>query len=329
MPNLQPSNYDPTYGGIPNLPPTITDTTATLGQNTQAQMIQNLPNYLAMLGLDTGNIMNNLAGRVNPDVMALLQQQAAERGIATGSPGSPNESAAYLRALGQTSQQLQNLGNTQLTQAMGRTPIQQASTGSQTTDLSALQAIYNAAPIPSYAAAANRNAMNQGLGSGAGAANPGSYAQNYMNSAAQQLANLQNQYQRQLDQQLASVYPNRSRGTGQYQTPTPTDQNYGGVLQFGDWTYDPYSGWFDTNTGMPWDGTNTASIGSYTMPDYTAYNYGANQAYNTYGMPYYTGSDILGGTDYQTYGSDYGSLSDYASYPDYMTLPWEYSSFWE
>lgn len=175
-PSLAPSSYDPAYGGIPNLPPYTEDTTTQTtsgtrygtstvkGTDVQAELIKNLPNYQAMLGQDVANIQANLAGQVAPDVMSLLQQQAAERGVSTGMGGAPNVNAAYLQALGLTSLQLKQLANQQLTAAMGRTPIQQMQTtttdertGGTTTgvtrqDLAAQQAIYNAAPVPSAAA---------------------------------------------------------------------------------------------------------------------------------------------------------------------------------
>lgn len=44
-------------------------------------------------------------GQVAPGTISLLQQQGAERGIGTGMPGSPASNAAYLRTLGQTSEE--------------------------------------------------------------------------------------------------------------------------------------------------------------------------------------------------------------------------------
>lgn len=177
---LQPYSYNSAYGGIPNLPNYLTDTTSTAGTDVQGQMIQNLPGYQGMSAADSANIQANLAGQINPDVLALMQQQGAERGIATGSPGSPNSNAAYLRALGLTSQGLQQLGNQQLTAAMQRTPIQQTNTTTQQTDLAALKAMYAAAPVPASAAAANQNALSRGLNSG----NQAGGGQNYWQQQA-------------------------------------------------------------------------------------------------------------------------------------------------
>lgn len=160
--------YDPAYGGIPQLPDYSKDTATTIGTDVQAQMLKNLPGYAGMSAADSANIQRNLAGSLAPDVISLMQQQAAERGIATGAPGSPNTDAAYLRALGLTSLQLQQLGHTQLTEAMQRTPIQQMQTVTQMTDLRPQQAIYNAAPIPSAQAAEQLRLAQAGMGAGYG-----------------------------------------------------------------------------------------------------------------------------------------------------------------
>lgn len=148
----QPKGYEPAYGGIPQLPQYTTDTQHTLGTDVQANITRNLPNYMNMVGADVSNIGSNLAGVVSPDVIQQLQQQAAERGIGTGTAGSQNSSAAYLRALGLTSMQLQNLGHTQLNEAIARTPVQQEQTTTNTKDWAAEQAIYNSAPLPGPAA---------------------------------------------------------------------------------------------------------------------------------------------------------------------------------
>lgn len=61
------------------------------------------------------NILSNLSGEVSDPTKKLLQQGAAERGIGGGmGAGSPVSNAGYLRTLGQTSEQLQALGQSQL-----------------------------------------------------------------------------------------------------------------------------------------------------------------------------------------------------------------------
>lgn len=150
-PAAKPKGYDPTYGGIPQLPKYATDTNTTVGTDVQAEMLKNLPGYQAMASKDTANIQANLGGYLAPDVLTMIQQQAAERGVATGGPGSANTDAAYLRALGLTSLQLQQLGHQQLTEAMQRTPIQQRQTVTSQRDLAPMQAVYDAAPVPALA----------------------------------------------------------------------------------------------------------------------------------------------------------------------------------
>jgi hypothetical protein len=163
---------------VPNLPQYVTDTTSQTGTDVQANYVKNLPNYMNMVGADVGNIQNNLAGTLAPDVIQQLQQQGAERGISTGAPGSDNSNAAYLRALGLTSLQLQQLGHSQLTEAMQRTPVQQTQMGSATRDLGEERAIYAAAPQPGpmqrQALANARSGMTQGQKLAGGAP---SYAQ--------------------------------------------------------------------------------------------------------------------------------------------------------
>ncbi len=189
-PANKPTGYTPEYGGIPNLPAYATDTTTQttggtsemVGTDIAAELRKNLPMYNDLLMKDVGNIYANLGGQVAPDVISLLQQQAAERGIATGMPGAGSINAGYLRALGLTSLQLQQLGNQQLTAAMARTPIQQRQTTTQTgtttgttqRDLGPERAVYAAAPNPKAAAEqAMANAIagmkaGQNLAGGAG-----------------------------------------------------------------------------------------------------------------------------------------------------------------
>lgn len=112
-------------GDIGNLP-SLTDLASQVNQFNTGQAIApyiaNLPGYQGMVAQSSQNIGNLLQGNVPPDVLRLLQQQAAERGVGRGISGSPNEMAAYLQALGLTSLGLQHQGEGELTQAIGRTP---------------------------------------------------------------------------------------------------------------------------------------------------------------------------------------------------------------
>lgn len=83
----------------------------------------NLPGYQSLINQQSQNIGGLLRGQVPGDVQTLLQQQGAERGVAMGSPGSPNSNAAWLRALGLTSLGLQKEGAGQLSQVRADTPV--------------------------------------------------------------------------------------------------------------------------------------------------------------------------------------------------------------
>lgn len=164
------------YGSIPNLPLYTTDTTKQVGTDVYSQLVQNLPGYQAMVGKSSENIGDQLAGRLPQDVIDLMTQQGAERGIATGAPGSPNANAAYLRALGLTSLGVMQGAEPQLTAAVQRTPIQQTNVQTQTTDLGAARAQYAAAPDPYLAAMAALGAGQQGIAAGRGSIGGGGYA---------------------------------------------------------------------------------------------------------------------------------------------------------
>lgn len=83
----------------------------------------NLPNYGGLLGQRSKNIGGLLKGEVPADVVQQIQQRGAERGVATGMPGSPNANAAWLRALGLTSLGLQQQGSKEFSQAIQDTPV--------------------------------------------------------------------------------------------------------------------------------------------------------------------------------------------------------------
>lgn len=189
--------YNPAFGGIPqvtnpsqvvantiagnvaNLPAAQTlaggVNTFNIGQSVQP-LIANLPNYEAMTGAASENILGNLQGQLSPDVMQAIQQSAAERGIVTGGAGGPNANAAYLRALGLTSLDLQNLGQGQLTAAIARmpqvnlmNPASEMLSADQALSSQAAADVYNAAPSPQAANEAGVSAINAGMGRGYGA----------------------------------------------------------------------------------------------------------------------------------------------------------------
>lgn len=136
--------YNPAYGGVPTMPnPTATASTAVGGnignlpqletlaggtnQFNQGQLLGQynmaIPNYAALTQTASGNAMSELQGNVPQDVIDLLTQQAAERGITTGMPASGNANAAYLRALGLTSLGQQQAGMANLHQLTADAPV--------------------------------------------------------------------------------------------------------------------------------------------------------------------------------------------------------------
>ena len=157
------------YGLIPDAPPYTTDVTQTIGTNAYPQLSAILGSgYQVGLDKEMANIQAQLSGQVPQDVINVLGQQGAERGIAMGSPGAPNANAAYLRALGLTSIGQQQQGLQNLSSVIQQVPIQPTQTGTQTTDLSLLKAQYAAAPDPRLAAEqALRNAQT-GIAAGRG-----------------------------------------------------------------------------------------------------------------------------------------------------------------
>jgi len=186
------SNYTPaqTYGTTPQLPsPTQSATTAIQGNignlgslyglstgtgaasgaGALANAQQGLPNLTSYLSAGGADVASELSGQLPAGVMAQLAQGAAQNNW--GSGGST--SAAYEQALGLNSLQmeqagLQGLG--QLTQANPTGPAynpaaMQVSPEAQQ-QAGAAQSLYNAAPVPAAAAAANMGGVLAGLGMG-------------------------------------------------------------------------------------------------------------------------------------------------------------------
>lgn len=58
----------------------------------------------------SGLVESQLRGQLPPDVINQIAQRAAERGVATGSPGGPGANAAYLAAIGRSSLDLVGQG---------------------------------------------------------------------------------------------------------------------------------------------------------------------------------------------------------------------------
>lgn len=200
LPGATPFNYSSAYGGIPQVPNPAATQAGSIGGNignlsnlgnlatTLNTQIAgnavlpyqlNLPQYGQNLGQAAQNTGSLLKGQIPTDVMSLINQQGAERGVATGSPGSPNANAAILRALGLTSLGLQQQGLGNFQSLVGMTPTGQqfnpASFLTSPTDQQTAQYLANllsAAPIPSAAAQANIGSLLSGLGRGGGNVNP-------------------------------------------------------------------------------------------------------------------------------------------------------------
>jgi len=81
-----------------------------------------IPGGAGLEATSSGNIGRALRGEVDPSVLYQLGQQAAERGVSTGSPMGAGSNAAYLRALGLNTMDLMNTGQNWLTQATNRNP---------------------------------------------------------------------------------------------------------------------------------------------------------------------------------------------------------------
>lgn len=93
--------------------------------NRLAQQLANnarIPGGQGLESLSSANISQALSGQIDPSVLSNLGQQAAQRGVVTGSPTGPSTNAAYLKSLGLTSYDLMNQGQNWLTQAVGRNP---------------------------------------------------------------------------------------------------------------------------------------------------------------------------------------------------------------
>lgn len=81
-----------------------------------------IPQGTALEKASSKNISSELGGNVPPDVLRQMQQQGAERGVATGTGNSANNNAAYLQALGLTSLDMQQMGQKNLSAADARNP---------------------------------------------------------------------------------------------------------------------------------------------------------------------------------------------------------------
>ena len=100
------------FGSVPTVPNPITTASQAIAGNlgNLANIYNIVQGANPLIGKQRGVASEYLSGQVPDDVVNQILQRAAERGIATGSPGSPNANAAYLRALGLTSLDLTGKG---------------------------------------------------------------------------------------------------------------------------------------------------------------------------------------------------------------------------
>src|SRR5208337_3002981 len=156
--------YDHTaYGSVPQYPANTTDTSSQTSSWTPT-----LPGYSVMANQASGLAESYMAGQLPPDVIAQMQEQAAQRGIGIGSPGSEDANASYLQALGLNTLGLEQQGTSLYQSLLAGAPRTTNQSGSQTTSNANLIAEANAAPNPYSAAMANLAASQGGLTSGAG-----------------------------------------------------------------------------------------------------------------------------------------------------------------
>jgi hypothetical protein len=124
-PAPSPEQASSIAGNISSIPQ-IAQLTAMINEITQnAQQSANvarIPGGAALEQTSSANISNALAGQLDPSVITQIGQRSAERGVSSGSPHGASTNAEYLRALGLTSLDLQNTGQSWLTQATGRNP---------------------------------------------------------------------------------------------------------------------------------------------------------------------------------------------------------------
>lgn len=169
-------------GSVPS-PPGIASTTqpGTTEAAIQAGQIaySQLPGYNTDVSNVGGNISSEIAGQLPEDVANQIATAAAERGVATGSPGSPNSTASYLDSLGLNSLALTQTGQTNLQSMLQSLPggaISQNpsfyTTPEQQYQAGLENAILRAAPDPSAVAAAQLAAARSGYAAGAGGTTP-------------------------------------------------------------------------------------------------------------------------------------------------------------
>lgn len=280
------------YGRIPVLPPTTTDTTSSTVTQTP-----NLYNYDALSKQASELAASLMGGSVSPGTLALLNRQAAERGVGFG-PSAPITNAQFLAATGQLSENLALQGGQLYNQLLASAPRTTTTSGTTVHDLAALQAILNAAPDPYAAAMANWAAMNLGQGLGlrtTSFARPGGGYSPIPPTAGRGATGL-------------TPYTGGGFGSG-------TDTRWSGTPYTGDYSYtDPawVYGW--TDTPFDWSNLTDPNAGGapiYSPPDTNISGSsleGTDTSNYTYGLPYWNaGGGVTGLTEEQWYPPEWES----------------------
>lgn len=175
------TNYDPRFGGIPTVPdPAVAAGGAIAGNlgnfgdlakltgKTNAlnfsEYTGRLPGYSDMSATSSGNIQAQLRGELPADVVNLIGQQAAERGVGGGVSGSQFSNADYLRSLGLTSLGQKEKGEASFTGAMDRLkgiptfdPTSMFTKPEDVYGAGLQSSIFKSAPVPGAAAAYNQS----------------------------------------------------------------------------------------------------------------------------------------------------------------------------
>lgn len=283
---LQPLNYAPATGGTP----AVTSPGYSAAQATQANLgnlpaLTNLadqvnafnrtgfyagiPNYSALNAQSSANIGSALRGELPQDVVSNLARSAAERGVALGSPGSPNANANFLRNLGLTSLDQQRYGESAFTNAVSRgtrapylSPVSGFVTPEQQQEAEMTANIYEASPIPAIAQQTNMQAANRGLQTGfQGARSFGNFGGSVPNTSAGVVNSILSRYaQAQQPNPINSMAYGVPWGGGNQAPAAPLypttsqllSQLYEGGQDYGNVpdTTNPYAGDLDVN-GLP------------------------------------------------------------------------------
>lgn len=157
-----PGTWSPEFGGVPRISLPQENLAAIYGLSgingmNQTAAVNNLKTLIPGLA-------PRAQGQLPPDVINLIQQQAAERGIGSGTGFRGGD---YLKALGLTSLGVSTDAAKELEQGFFHAPqIDPTAISGQIQDARTQQSIYGSAPIPAAAHAAAIGDAQAGIGAG-------------------------------------------------------------------------------------------------------------------------------------------------------------------